>query len=69
MQHELLILAELVYILLAPNKEIIIIFLYRSSLPKVFCKNGVLKKCVKFSRKQLCQSLFFKRDPNTDVFL
>ena len=31
--------------------------LYRSSLPEVFCKKGVLKNFVKLTRKHRCQSL------------
>ena len=53
----------------------------RSSRPEVFCKNGVLRNFAKFTRKHLCQSLFFnkiaglrpaillKRDSGTGVFL
>ena len=32
----------------------------RSSRPVVFCKKGVLRHFTKFTRKHLCQSLFFK---------
>ena len=31
---------------------------FRSSCPGVFCKEGVLRNFVKFTRKHLCQSLF-----------
>ena len=31
----------------------------RSSRPKVFCKKGVLRNFLKFTGKQLRQSLFF----------
>ena len=31
----------------------------RSSRTKVFCKTDVLKNFAKFTRKRLCQSLFF----------
>ena len=44
-----------------------------SSLPEVFCKKGVLRNFTRFTRKYLCQSLFFKtllkRDSSTGVFL
>ena len=33
----------------------------KSSHPEVFCKNGVLKNFAKFTRKHLCQSLFFNK--------
>ena len=33
----------------------------RSSLPEVFCKEGVIKYFAKFLRKHLCQSLFLKK--------
>ena len=32
---------------------------YGSSSPDVFCKKGVIRYFVKFTRKQLCQSLYF----------
>ena len=32
-----------------------------SSRPEVFCKEGVLKKLVKFTGKHLCRSLFFNK--------
>ena len=32
-----------------------------SSRPEVFCKKGVLNICAKFTRKQLCHSLFFNK--------
>ena len=53
----------------------------RSSHPDVFCKKVVLKYFAKFTRKHLCQSLFFnkvadlsmrlywKRESGTDTFL
>ena len=34
---------------------------YRSSRSEVFWKNGVLKNFAKFTRKHLCQSLFFNK--------
>ena len=34
---------------------------YRSSLPEVFCKKGVLKNFTKFTGKHLCQNLFFNK--------
>ena len=34
---------------------------YRSSRPEVFCKKGVLENHAKFTRKHLCQSLFFNK--------
>ena len=50
---------------------------FRSSSAEVFCKKGVLKNFEKFTRKHLCQSLFFnknlqlywKRDSGAVVFL
>ena len=33
----------------------------RSSHPEVFCKNGVLRNVAKFTRKHLCQGLFFNK--------
>ena len=33
----------------------------RSSLPEVFCKEGVIKYFAKFLRKHLCQNLFFEK--------
>ena len=35
--------------------------IYRNSRPEVFCKKGVLRNFVKFTGKQLCQSLFFNK--------
>ena len=34
---------------------------YRSSLPEVFCKDGVIRNFVKFAGKHLCQSFFFNK--------
>ena len=34
---------------------------YRSSSLEVFCKKGVLRNFIKFTGKQLCQSLFFNK--------
>ena len=49
---------------------------YRSSLPEVFCKEGVLKNFTRFTEKHLCQSLLFNevaglrpRDSGRGVFL
>ena len=48
------------------------------SHPEVFCKKGVLKKFIKFTRKHLCWSIFLiklrpatlsERGFNTSVFL
>ena len=33
----------------------------RSSRPEVFCKKGVLRNFAKFTRKHLCQGLFFNK--------
>ena len=38
-----------------------IIYLFRSSRPKVYCKKGVLGKFAKFTGKHLCQTLFFNK--------
>ena len=35
--------------------------LYRSNRPEVFCKKCVLRSFAKFTRKHLCQSLFFNK--------
>ena len=35
--------------------------LIRSSRPEVFCKKGVLRNFAKFTRKHLCQNLFFNK--------
>ena len=35
--------------------------LFRSSRPEVFCKRDVLQNFAKFTRKHLCQSLFFNK--------
>ena len=35
--------------------------IFRSNRPEVFCKKGVLRKFAKFTRKHLCQSLFFNK--------
>ena len=34
---------------------------FRNSCPELFRKKGVLKIIAKFTGKQLCQSLFFKK--------
>ena len=34
---------------------------FRSSRQEVFCKKGVLRNFAKFTRKHLCQSLFFDK--------
>ena len=36
-------------------------FIYRSSRPEVFCKNGVLRNFAKFTGKYLCQNLSFNK--------
>ena len=35
--------------------------IYRSSLPEVICKKGVVRHFAKFTGKHLCQSLFFNK--------
>ena len=35
--------------------------MFRSCRPEVFCKKGVLRNFVKFTKKRLCQSLFFNK--------
>ena len=42
-------------------KNMHVIYRIRSSRPKVFYKKGVLQNLSKFTGKQLCQSLFFKK--------
>ena len=43
--------------------------IYRSSLPDVFCKKGVLKNFANFTGKHLCQSLFYiKKGTLAQVF-
>ena len=41
--------------------------LHYNSLQYVFCKKGVLKNFTKFARKQVCQSLFFKKETLAQV--
>ena len=38
---------------------------YKSSLPEVFCKKGVLKHFTKFTGKRLCQGHFLNKVDNT----
>ena len=38
-----------------------IVYLFRSSRPEVFCKKCVLRNFRKFTGKHLCQSLFFNK--------
>ena len=40
---------------------------YRSSRPDVFCKKGALRNFAKFTRKHLCQSLFFTKETLVQV--
>ena len=42
------------------RRNLYIIVKYSSSRPKVFYTKSVLKNVAKFTRKHLCQSLFFK---------
>ena len=35
--------------------------IYRISCPKVFCKKGNIRNFAKFTRKHLCESLFFNK--------
>ena len=42
---------------------------FRSSLPELFCKKFVLRKFIKFTRKHLCQSLFFNKVASLKPFL
>ena len=44
------------------------LWINRSSCPKVFCKNGVLRNFAKFTGKHLYQ-LSYKRDCGTGVFM
>ena len=52
-------------ILITYNLDTVLVFLYdsmfRNSRPKVFCKKDILKNFGKFTRKHLCQSLFFNK--------
>ena len=41
----------------------------RSSRLEVFCKEGVLRNFVKFTGKQLCQSLLFNKAAGTCNFI
>ena len=34
---------------------------FKNWCPEVFCKKGVLRNLAKFTRKHLCQSLFFNK--------
>ena len=38
---------------------------FKISRLEVFCKKGVLRNLAKFTRKHLCQSLFFNKGPDT----
>ena len=39
----------------------VLVSLFRSSGPEVFCKNVFLKNIIKLTEKHLCQSLFFNK--------
>ena len=41
------------------NANSTVFLFFRSSLPQVFCKKGVLRNLAKFTGKYLCHSLFF----------
>ena len=41
--------------------------IYRSSLPDLFCKKGVLGNFAKFTGKHLCQRLYFNKVANSDA--
>ena len=41
--------------------------IYRSSLPDLFCKKGVLGNFAKFTGKHLCQRLYFNKVVNSDA--
>ena len=45
--------------------------IYRSCLPDLFCKKGVLGNFAKFTGKHLCQRLYFNKvaDSDTGAFL
>ena len=43
------------------NANSTVFLFFRSSLPKVFCKKGVLRNFAKFTGKHLCQGLFFDK--------
>ena len=43
------------------NTNSTVFLFFRSSLPKVFCKKGVLRNFAKFTGKHLCQGLFFDK--------
>ena len=38
-----------------------VLWLFRGNRPEVFCKKGLLRNLTKFTRKHLCQSLFFNK--------
>ena len=54
LRHQFAINQENIWIVWILNRD-------RNSRPEVFCKKGVLKNFAKFSRKHLCQSLFFNK--------
>ena len=41
---------------------------HRSSCPEVFCEKGILRNFAKFTRKNLCLSLFIKKETLAQVF-
>ena len=43
------------------NSKHFVLFHFRSSRAEVFCKNVFLKSFAKFTRKYLCQGLFFSK--------
>ena len=43
------------------NGKHFVLFHYRSSPAEVFCKKDVLRNLAKFTRKYLCQGLFFTK--------
>ena len=43
------------------NGKHFVLFHYRSSPVEVFCKKDVLRNLAKFTRKYLCQGLFFTK--------
>ena len=63
-RHFLLYVFETMLCFLFPksfNANSTVFLVFRSSLPEVFCKKGVLRNFTKFTGKHKCQSLFFKK--------
>ena len=47
--------------LICDQENMLILNIYRSSRPEVFCRKGVLRNFTKLTGKHLCQSPFLKK--------